>query len=151
MKEIKLTKGKVAIVDDEDFDSLSKFSWYAAKSKKVWYAFMIGSRKSMHSFIMGKSTLKIDHKDCNGLNNRRENLRFATNSQNSANKGSLNSNNTTGYRGVIKRKNNWQAAIRFKRKVINLGRFDTPEEAAREVDKALKFYFGEFHGKLNLE
>lgn len=89
--------------------------------------------------------LLVDHKDNNGLNNQRENLRLASGSQNKANCAKY-SNNTSGYKGVTLRKerNTWRAQIRVNNKLIILGCFVDKEEAARAHDKAALLYFGEF-------
>ena len=168
MKEIKLTKGKVAVVDDEDFDSLSKFKWYARKDARIerWDAarrqYNGGGRKEktktllMHRELLGitDSKVKIDHINGNSLDNRKENLRIAKHFENSSNLQKERTNNTSGYRGVwlLKRTGKWQSKIGYKNKRINLGsNFNTAEEAARAYDKKAKELFGEFCGKLNLE
>lgn len=94
MKEIELTQGRVALVDDEDFEELNRFKWFAHRWRHGWYAKrnlqrVEGKRPflSMHCQIMGKiSGLEMDHRDGNGLNNQKDNLRFATRSQNMANR-----------------------------------------------------------------
>lgn len=95
MKYIKLTKGEFAIVDDEDFDRLNKFKWYAQKMKHSFYAGRAvrvtpTKQKSlfMHREILGITdrNIWVDHKDHNGLNNTRENLRICNRSQNTANR-----------------------------------------------------------------
>lgn len=145
MKEIQLTQGKIALVDDNDFDWLNQYSWYANINKKKWYAksgFMLnGTTKNikMHRFILGISdpTIKIDHRDRNGLNNQRENLRIATNSQNCANK-SKKENCSSVYTGVSwdKRKGKWVAQIRQDMKRKHLGYFDKEKSAAVAYNKA---------------
>lgn len=156
MKEITLTQGYVAMVDDEDFEYLNQWNWCAEtkQKRKVIYAKRTrcssGKRIRMHRLIMGvadTSKPDIDHRDGNGLNNQKYNLRIATNSQNGMNRGA-NSNNTSGYKGVSKDKNRnenpWKAAIKHNDKRIHLGYYSTPEQAAQVYDtKALELY-GEF-------
>ena len=84
MKEIQLTHGKFALVDDADYISLSKFKWYVRKRKTTMYAersiYSPESRSSiyMHQQIMGaKDGMINDHRGGNGLNNQRDNLRFS--------------------------------------------------------------------------
>ena len=87
----------------------------------------------------------VDHRDGNGLNNTRANLRVATRAQNKANS-KKQSDNKSGYKGVCWKADRmkWHAQITVNRKVINLGYFDDPETAYQEYCKAAKIHFGEF-------
>lgn len=152
MKEIQLTKGLFAIVDDADYDWLNQWRWYAHKGTRTFYA---NRRKNtriftkptqMHREIMNApDDMEVDHIDGNGLNNTRANLRICTHKQNKQNVPKY-ANNTSGYKGVsIDRKNNkWTARIKANNKYYFLGYFQTPEEAAHAYDEAAKKYFGEF-------
>jgi hypothetical protein len=130
MKEIKLTQGKVAIVDDCDFDELSKFNWYAQKDKNTYYAVRHSpsvngnhTKLRMHRVLVADdSFLQIDHINGDGLDNRRENLRIVTNRQNTQNK---HINKTSIYSGVswFKRTNRWVAHIRIGKEIKHLGYF----------------------------
>lgn len=150
MKEIKLTKGYVAIVDDEDFDYLSQFLWHARVNKTNVYAATRINKKYtyMHRFLMNpKEKFWVDHKDQNSLNNQKNNLRICTPTENSRNSRSKRLKNK--YKGIYyskdkKRIKRWVAQINTGFKVINLGRYLTPEEAAIAYDKAAIKYFGEF-------
>jgi len=91
MKEIPLTQGKIAIVDDSDYQSLSKHKWYAHHHRNTFYARRkeIGGKAiEMHHAIIGKPLpgKVTDHYDGNGLNNRRDNLRYVTIRENSQNR-----------------------------------------------------------------
>ena len=95
MKEIKLNgkHGGVALVDDEDYAELSKYKWHSVKDTHTMYAgrrdkWPIHTKKTMHRHILNLTDPKVivDHKDGNGLNNQRHNLRICTHSQNIANK-----------------------------------------------------------------
>lgn len=155
MKEIPLTQRKVALVDDVDYEWLIKWKWYAIKKtkRKTWYAARMqgGSRKNrkviyMHKEIIGRVPgLEVDHRDGDGLNNQRENLRHCTLAQNQQNKGRY-SNNTSGYKGVykIKERDSWTASIRVNRSPVYLGIFKDPVEAAKAYDEAAVQNFGEF-------
>lgn len=144
-------------VDDEDYEHLSKFRWRSVRDHNTFYAYRSykdnqGKKYSIstHRMILGLSPgdkLYGEHKDRNGLNNTRENLRIATNSQNQANM-RLKKNNTSGYKGVSFRKEErkWEAYIKVNRKRIHLGNFESAEEANQAYKDAAKTYFGEFAG-----
>lgn len=152
MKEIKLNKqgknkGKyVALVDDEDFESLNHWRWCAAKNGNTFYALRTisvdGKQKCipMHCAIMnGKG---VDHIDHDGLNNQRSNLRFCTVSQNMMNK-RKRENTSSIYKGVYFHKGakKWRAHIRINGKRIQLGYFVLEVEAAKAYnDKAIALF-----------
>ena len=146
MREIKLTRGLVAFVDDEDFYILSNHVWriddqgnnlYARSSKGVL----------MHRMILGLTDKKIlvDHKDRNGLNNIKSNLRIATRSQNNANTISR-PGSSSKYLGVCfyKHTGKWAARIRKNGKLIHIGQFETEENAAIAYNKKAIELHGEF-------
>lgn len=157
--EIELTQGKVAIIDDEDYEIVSKHNWRAYKDKNTYYAITRYehtppySQISLHRFIMNDPEgMVVDHIDGNGLNNKKENLRIVTRQQNNSHRLNMMSNNTSGYRGVYWKKhphNRWLSCIRFNSKLIHLGYFDTKEEAARAFNEKARELFGEYCGKLN--
>lgn len=150
-KEISLTQGKVALVDDEDYERVSQYNWYLCKgagTRKAMYASREENHKhiKMHTFITGYK--RTDHINRDGLDNRRINLRESTNAENCRNVG-LTKNNTTGYKGVINRskyrgRKIFRARIRVNYELIQIGDYLTAEEAARAYDEAAKKYFGEF-------
>lgn len=137
--EIKLTQGKVALVSDEDYEYLSQWKWSAILIKgKIWYATRREGEKRfwMHREIMNTpKNLVVDHKNGNGLDNRRENLRNCTSFENQSNRGK-NSNNTTGFKGVHfhKLSRKYIAVIKVHNKNYYLGLFKSPEEAALARD-----------------
>ena len=143
MKEIKLTQGKVALVDDEDYEDLNKYKWYANKDKNTFYAMRneIINGKSrtvmMHRKIMNNNyNLLTDHIDGNGLNNCKSNLRIVTNRQNSQNR---HINKSSKYVGVYwdKIAMNWKAQIRTNKKIY-LGTFKNEEDAHNAYKNKLK-------------
>lgn len=153
MKQIPLTQGKFALVDDEDFEELNKHKWYAQKDGNTFYANRkvgIGQGKEkvdiMHRIILGvtDSKIKVDHIDHNGLNNQRQNLRIATSAQNAMNKKS-SKNTSSKYKGVTYRRlNKWEASIYLFKKYKYIGIFSTEIEAAKAYDEMAKLHFGEF-------
>ncbi len=93
MKEILLTQNQVALVDDEDYENLSMYRWYAVKQKHRFYTVRSTPRPNRyriylhHEILKGKpeSGFEVDHIDGNGLNNQKNNLRIVTRSQNAMN------------------------------------------------------------------
>lgn len=159
MKTIQLSKGQVAMVDDSDYEYLSKTNWFAMKGEYTCYAggwtpMVKWQRKHllMHRVIMKATRGQIvDHKDGNGLNNQKNNLRFCTASQNGQNQQvSKHPSKHSQYKGVTwhkgrRRKRRWQAVIRTKEKRdCYLGSFMAEIEAAKTYNKAATKHFGEF-------
>lgn len=142
--EIPLTRGKVALVDDEDYNKLSKYKWYANKGGNTFYAMRNsprnpGKRKTvrMHVDIMGTTPPSItDHINGNGLDNRRCNLRTVTPRQNSQN---LHIRKSSKYPGVCwdKHSEKWQVHVRIKGIQRHIGRFENEEDAANAYYYAL--------------
>ena len=148
--EIKLTQGKVALIDDEDFENVSQHKWCAAKThRRGFYAITSiknGKNMSLHRLIMCTSSeMQIDHIDGNGLNCQRHNMRFATHSDNMKNR-RMNYNSVSGFKGVnlYKRTGKYRASIRSDGINYHLGYFDSPEEAAHVYDMAARKLHGEF-------
>lgn len=143
---IPLTKGKSALVDDADYEWLTQWKWRAVEGASGnWYAECVAGR--MHRLVMGITNpeVEVDHKDGDGLHNRRGNLRACSHKENMRNR-KINKNSKSGFKGVRKRwhTRKFQARIRVGAQEINLGYFHTPEEAARAYDAAARENFGEF-------
>ena len=152
MKEIPLSKGKVALVDDEDYEWLSQWKWSCFSDSHANYAVRndYSSEKikhlRMHRVITdAPKGMDVAHLDGDGLNNQRSNLRVCTHAQNIQN-AKMRSHNKSGYRGVswYKTRNKWRACIAVNKKFIHLGFFDDKEEAARVYQEAAVKYHGEF-------
>jgi hypothetical protein len=147
-REVPLTRGLVALVDDEDYDKvIAAGSWSALPGRKTWYgkhALRRGDRnttQTLHSFLTGWS--RVDHINGDGLDNRRVNLRPASTAQNARNRG-RQANNTSGFKGVYIRGSRWRAMIQVDGRLIHLGSHSDPESAARAYDSAASQHFGEF-------
>lgn len=147
MKKIPLTKGKYAIVDDADFKWLNLFSWYAEPHKRTWYArtTVNGRFVRMHSLLMDtKDGYMADHRNRNGLDNRRHNLRNCTRSENLQNQKRL-AVGTSRYKGVYRNKDGkYCAQITIDGKTKGLGLFGDEQYAARVYNAAAERYFGKF-------
>lgn len=169
MKLIGLTQGKFAMVDDEDFERLNQFKWYAHKGPHNNTYYAIRNIKTnnpkkrqkkiqMHRVVMNivNTKLIIDHKDRNGLNCQKYNLRIATVSQNAMNK-QANKNSSSKYLGVSlktdKRRNTttWRAAVWANGKSVYEKCFKTETEAAKAYNKIAKKYHGEFANLNNIK
>lgn len=165
MKKIKLTKGQVALIDNEDYNIVALYKWHCSTSKGKHYARCSNCRlkvigtKSMHRLIMGITDPKIlvDHRDGNGLNNRKINLRVCSHAQNVYNTSKYyNKETTSKYIGVCKNRSRvkgqyytyWAATIRVNGKTKRLGLFPFTETgeilAAIVRDEAVLSMYGEF-------
>lgn len=147
MKKIELTQGQFALVDDEDFEKVSRYKWFAAYDSKMksFYARRCKNRKNihMHREIMNPSKkMVVDHINHNTLDNRRENLRICTSVQNHRNV-KVRFDNNSGYKGVIfhKRDKKWSAVIRYAGKQKWLGYFENKIDAVNaRLAATIKFH-----------
>lgn len=151
MIEIPLTKGFVALIDDEDYDLVSQKKWCVMVTKTGrQYAYRTEFRTAlyMHTFITGFKY--VDHINHNGLDNRRENLRESNPSLNHAN--IPKRSGTSQYKGVYLEgcSKRWIAKIRQHNKSFFLGRFDSELEAAKAYDTEALKRFGE-HALINFK
>jgi len=154
LKQMPLTKGLFALVDDEDYEVLSRYKWHADSNG-------YGARRAMHPDVPRKEItiymhrgimglcrgdkMVIDHIDRNPRNNQRNNLRICTVAENGRNT-ALNSRNTSGYKGVCWNKNQklWMASIRVHGKRTHLGCFPTAEFAYDAYCRAAVVLHGDF-------
>ena len=154
--DVPLTKGLFAIVDAEDADLVGQYNWFAKTCGSRTYAaakmsLPRGRAVMLHRFLLfgtqpcARIGDDIDHKDRNSLNNRRENLREATRSQNMTN---CAARGAVPFIGVSQhptsRKRRYRSAIRVNGRIVHLGLWSTPEEAARARDAAAREHYGEF-------
>lgn len=152
-KEIQLTQGQVAIVDDEDFDYLNQFKWYANNMSGKFYAVRglrinkkIAACLLMHRVIMNpEKGMVVDHLDRNPLNNQKSNLRICTQGENSRNR-NFNINNKSGFKGVHWHKagKKWISRININKEILYLGLFTDVKEAAKTYNEAALKYHGKF-------
>lgn len=153
MKYITLTQNKKAMVDDEDFEWLSQWKWYCEPHRKTFYAVRRvrlpdSKRKTirMHRLILNApENMMVDHKQGNGLDNRRSEIRLATRSENGYNRGKT-VKNSSGRKGVYwhSQIGRWYSRITVDKHDIYLGTFTTPEGAAKAYKQAALKYHGEF-------
>jgi len=145
MREIPLTQGKAALVDDADYERvMAAGPWCHSNG----YAVKGHNGISMHRFLSGLVTgdgKKVDHKNRNGLDNRRRNLRVCTDSQNQANR-RRSRNNNSGFKGVSfhRASGKYQAKIKVAGRMRWLGLFADPADAALAYNEAALKYHGEF-------
>ena len=154
---IQLSRSEVSVVDDCDSD-LDQFVWFCDVHGETRYAGRNGIKKIyLHRVvlerILGRELIKgeqVDHIDGDGLNNTRNNIRLANNSQNNINKGKSSIVSSSVYKGVSWRSGckKWRAYIKVDGQQIHIGYFYNQIDAAQAYDKAAKEYFGEF-AKLN--
>jgi hypothetical protein len=151
LKEIPLTQGKVALVSDEDYEFLNQWKWHTQKQRNTFYAKKRVHKPdgkwaiiSMHQILAERLGFKhrADHKNRNGLDNRRNNLRDATNKQNAENQG-LSKANKSGHKGVcwVKSRSKWLSQIKHLGRTKHLGYFNKLEDAIATRKKAERTYF----------
>ncbi len=145
VKQVNLTQGKVALVDDEDYGFVMRWTW--SLSAKGYAQEGHYHKQYMHRLLTqcpkGK---QVDHINGDKLDNRRDNLRICTHGQNLCNQMPQQRKKTSIYKGVflVKGAKTWTARIRKDRKNINLGRFQDEREAAIAYNAAAKIHHGEF-------
>lgn len=144
---LKSTKypGLCAYVDDVDYAQLVTYTWHPTPRRGIMYAraYINGMHVYMHRYILGSVAGEIiDHKDRNGLNNVRTNLRTATRSGNASNGNKRRG--SSKYKGVTWHRTTWRAQIMKDNKHIHLGMFSSELEAAQAYDKAAKELHGEY-------
>ena len=148
MKEITLKNrgGEIVgftLIDDEDFDTISRFSW-AKTSHGYAKAKINGADVYLHRLLTSAPKgMDVDHANSNKLDNQRKNLRVCTHSQNLSN-GKFRSNNTSGYKGVSEKAKGWTAALWHNGKKIYGGYLINKEEAIKRYAELSRQYHGEY-------
>ena len=148
---IPLTQGKSTVIDDDDWFLVKDYKWYVMKNHDTFYAAShtrkpngIWTTTYMHRLLMGNPNSQVDHRNGNGLYNRRSNLRLCTNQENSYNRHTVRGSSI--YKGVCwhKRDKKWESHISVNRKRKFLGYFNNEVEAAKAYDTAATELYGEF-------
>ncbi|MGA2679201.1 MAG: HNH endonuclease [Sedimentisphaerales bacterium] len=152
-RRIYLGEDKWTLLDVKDYYRLLIFKWIIYGNGTNLYAVrhqLIEPNKTktvyMHREIMNPPAgLVVDHRNCDGLDNRKDNLRFATHAQNTRNR-RKKKNGSSQFLGVYfnKEKSTWDSQLRHNEKRIWVGRFKTEIDAARAYDAAARKYHGEF-------
>jgi hypothetical protein len=151
-KEIQLTQGQVAIVDDDMYDYLNQWKWCVNNCNGKLYAvrsLSIPKKRKiiyMHRFIVkNDSEMHTDHCNGNTLDNRKINLRICTNSQNLMNQ-KIHKNNKSGYKGIYfnKRTNRFDVYISIDKKQRRVGVYKDVKDAIKNYNEAAIKYYGEF-------
>lgn len=148
MKEIPLTQGRIALVDDEDFEMLSQYKWHCQICRRSEYAArgIKGGKIYMHRVLFPQYK-SIDHIDGNGLNNQKANLREVNHNQNMHNRRSFVG--SSAFKGVYwnKSEKKWKVSIHFDGKRRGLGSYSDEIEAAKAYDAAAELFFGPYAKK----
>lgn len=148
---VPLTRGFTTIIDACDVHLVQGYNWTATPAWDTFYAYRkqrVDGKQCiilMHRVILGinDSSVRADHRDLDGLNNRRTNLRACSNAENGRNRGAQN-NNTSGLKGVYGRGGRWRAEIASKGVRKHLGYFANPEAAHAAYCAAAAKMHGEF-------
>jgi hypothetical protein len=144
-KQVPLSRGLFALVDDEDFDLVSAHKWRVIESGETLYAHTWIDDQSigMHRLLAGPlATEVVDHENWNGLDNRRRNLRPCLHKHNMRNKRKQTPLATS--KGVHFDKGKWRAGIVHDGDRVDLGRYNSEILAARQYDRAARLLFGRF-------
>lgn len=153
IKEISVSQGRKAIVDNDDYELLSQYKWYLHVSRRrtaedlhyCWTHQVDGHNVLMHRLIMNAQPGQfVDHINGNGLDNRKANLRLCSKSQNAQN---IKARwGKSRFKGVYwhKHRKKWAVEININGKKKSLGHYIDEVEAAKVYDKVARQYFGEF-------
>lgn len=148
---VALTQDKFALVDAEDFERVAFFSWCYRMLRGCEHANRTARkndwRSAKQSIFLHQEVLRttepIDHRNGNGLDNRKQNLRLAAQQQNLWNR-RVRNDSSTGVKGITRVNSRWRARIKVNERAVHLGYFDTQEDAGRAYDAAARKFYGEF-------
>jgi hypothetical protein len=146
-KQVPLSRGLFALVDDEDFDLVSAHKWRVIQSGETPYAhaWIDGESIGMHRLLAGPSATEIvDHENGNGLDNRRRNLRPCLHKHNMRNRRKQTKPATSRFKGVHLDKSKWRSGIVHEGDRVDLGCYNSEIVAARQYDRAARLLFGRF-------
>lgn len=139
MNYVLASKKRKVLIDPEDFEKVYKYNWIGGKNNGPIFCPGVGS---LARIIMDcPSDMLVDHKNNDKLDNRKSNLRICTYHQNNLNR---IPRGKSGYKGVSKQSNRWIAKIVIDRKIQTIGRYSSPELAAKAYDKRAKEVHGEY-------
>jgi len=146
---IPLTKGLFALVDEKDYEAANRFAWTADINPRTAYAYCKrgGEIFWLHRILMSApENMQVDHRDGNGLDCRRDNMRVCSLKNNHRNIRKTIVKTSSKFKGVSwdKTREKWSAKIKFNGKTINLGRFEDEDEAGKAYDESAGRLFGEF-------
>lgn len=139
-------------IDAEDYDRVTRWTWYGRMTKSGPYIFRTDGKISLHRFLLGlgPDDPDVDHKNGVTWDNRKENLRLATVPENAAN-ARLRSDSTSGFKGVSRvHSGRYRAAATYRGHQVWLGTFDTPEEASEMYD-AVQWSMHREYAKVDLD
>lgn len=147
--QIPLSRGFVALIDESDLPIVQPYRWHALVRRGVVYAGACPQKTErvlMHRLLTGAGKgVIVDHANHNGLDNRRSNLRMASQAQNQGNQRvQKTGRKVSKFKGVSANRASWYAEIQVRGKRYRLGCFQTEEDAARAYDQAAQAAFGEF-------
>lgn len=145
VKKVPLSQGLFALVDDADFALVSEHSWRAVRGGRTYYARSPEMKMQMHRLLLGACDKVVDHINGDGLDNRRENLRFCAVKENIRNQ-RKRIGTTSVFKGVSWKRATakWSVCIEQNSERLWLGTFDSEIRAAKQYDRAARIFHGQF-------
>ena len=156
VREVPVSGGRTALIDEADYESIQHWKWSSCRKRHTFavYRAVLEQGKSrriyLSRFIMqAPSGLFVDHENGDGLDNRRDNLRLCTHTENNRHRCRPQSTNTSGHRGVFWERGakKWRAQLSVNNRNVHLGMFLTVEDAGNAYRQAAVSRYGEFVGR----